>query len=121
EIERKSPRWALPGDTVISVSSEQGQGRLVNFSDHGLGMRFNRYLGKGVTLQLSLSPPNPEIAKRLRDEGLAALVCEVRWGRIDEGGEAILGLLILNLSDSQRERLVAFLREQIAGAQRPAA
>lgn len=113
-IDRMEQRFPVPDGVAFTVSSKYGAGSLVNFSHSGLGVRMDRYLGRGVTLSLMIDDGSGELSARLREMGLAPLVCEVRWGKPAGQGAEILGLLIKNLGEEQRRVLHEELRRSIA-------
>ncbi len=110
KVARKEMRWSLPHGFTVSVTGNQGTGSLSNFSESGLAVKFDRFLGVGVTMNLNLDIENGQLRDRLGQQGLLPLVCEVRWGRALGGGRYLLGLQIRNLSREQRELLLSELR-----------
>lgn len=110
KVARKELRWNLPHGFSVSVSGNQGSGQLANFSESGLAVKFDRFLGVGVTMNLNLDIESGQLKERLTQQGLLPLVCEVRWGRALGGGRYLLGLQIRNLSREQRELLLSELR-----------
>ncbi len=114
QIERKSERWDVPSTVTISVGGVVGKGSLTNYSLEGLGVQFDRYLGRGVTFPLLIEPDDAELSARLRDAGLQPLICEVRWGRPASPVGVLLGLRVKNLSEPQRLRLIQELRQLVS-------
>ncbi len=110
KVARKEMRWNLPHGYSVEVSGNQGSGFLHNFSESGLAVKFDRFLGVGVTMNLNVDVDNGQLRARLMQQGLLPLVCEVRWGRALGGGRYLLGLQIRNLTREQRELLLSELR-----------
>lgn len=109
-IERVEQRWPVRDPSKIQLSSDFGDGELVNFSHKGLSVKFGKLLAKGTSVNLSLDAASGILKGLLEKEGIRALHGEVRWG-YDDGSGFIHGVMVQNLTDSQSDRLVEYLCE----------
>src|SRR5690606_7079483 len=82
-IERIEQRWPVRDPSKIQLTSDFGQGELVNFSHKGLSVKFKQLLVKGTTVNLSLDAAGGILKSLLAKEGIRALHGEVRWGYDD--------------------------------------
>jgi class 3 adenylate cyclase len=109
-IRRKDFRWPVPQDVNISLESRYGRAILHDFSLSGISIVLPCYIGSGVGMDLVFNVPTQW---QRQDVGPnLVLHVEVRWGRAIADGY-LHGLLITNLSVTQRENLVAVLRDMI--------
>ena len=106
-VERKAVRTPVGNKKsgFVLVKTQDGQGKMLDFSKTGFGISFDQYLGCGVILDLRLDTEDNMLAKNLRDRGIFDIACEVKWGREIKKGEFMLGLKIRGLSEPQRLEL----------------
>lgn len=114
-IQRKETRFDVPPSRTVEVflNGDWARARLENFSESGLALRCERYLGRGVTLSVSLDDALG-LGDKLQRLGLAPLAGEVKWGRPLTEGHSLLGIQLTGLGARQREALVQTLREHFA-------
>jgi class 3 adenylate cyclase len=116
KIDRKETRWPVPPQITLLVGTPFGTGRLVNFSESGLALSLDHYMGRDVQISLTLDSPDGALRRRLTELGLLPLISEVRWGRPTEEGKYLTGVMVKNLSKTQREKLLDELRKSLAFA-----
>lgn len=119
KIDRVEMRWALPPGSVVTVSGNRGAGFLVNFSRSGLAVKFDKFLSRGVTLSLTIQIDDPKVRDDLHAQGLMPLGGEVQWARATGAGRYILGVVITSLSEEQKDKLLAVLRETLVDSKIP--
>jgi class 3 adenylate cyclase len=117
--ERMEERWLIPEGVVLRVETQYGPGELLNFSLNGLGLRLHEYLGRQLPLSISLGHEQPLLRTRLHRAGVEEVVGEVRWARPLERG-FVHGILIKNLSQGQRQELLARLLHWLRASEKQA-
>jgi class 3 adenylate cyclase len=106
-IERKDSRWPVPGHVDIFLESRFGRARINDFSISGLSILLPTYIGNGVGMDLVLLVP--EALQNQTMGSTLVMHVEVRWGRAVNLGY-LHGVMITNLSSTQKENLVEILR-----------
>jgi class 3 adenylate cyclase len=109
-IERKDQRWVVPTGQPWLVRSSLGEGRVINFSASGLCLQWNRYLGRGVTLDLAFGGA---LGEQLAAQGFSSILTEVRWGAHQPDGSALLGVATRSLTALQRKNVLTVLRHSL--------
>ena len=115
-IARKDSRWPVPGDIDIYLESRYGRARVNDFSLSGLSIMLPMYIGNGVGMDLVLMVP-----EYLQNQSIGSTLVihvEVRWGRAIALGY-LHGVMITNLSLSQKEDLVEIFRSMIRSKSTP--
>jgi class 3 adenylate cyclase len=110
KLERLEDRWPLVADRVQLVSPF-GPGRVVNVSRGGLAVELEVYLATGVELTVELP---------IAGDYFPTLLAEVRWSRPCPNGY-LHGLHVKNLTGTQRDQLLKFLREAARHGEQPVA
>lgn len=116
-VERVEIRRPVPESALISVSTDFGNGRLVNFSQKGLALSLPQLLAKGTRLNIILDTPGGALRTQLQKESLDVLHGEVRWG-YSEGDRFVHGIAIGNLTEPQGRALLQTLIEFVFAGQK---
>ncbi len=105
QAERKNTRteWLLTQDFEVTINGS-GKGKLVDFSDSGICVETAEYYGRKVQVTIELATNIQGLQNQLRENDLATLLAEVRWGA-PLTGKTKHGFRILNLSYEQRQKL----------------
>ncbi len=111
-IERNDVRNPVPYPGLIRVTTNYGDGEMINFSGDGFTIKLPEYYAKDVTISFRMDTEDGWLGERLETSGLATLVLEVRWAR-PHGDGFIHGCLIKNLNADQRKAAISHLREAI--------
>jgi class 3 adenylate cyclase len=114
--ERKDPRWPVPPGISVTVKGETFAGTLVNFSESGIAVILNEYLGSDVIITFSLDSDKSDLKGDLANLGLLLLTGEVRWAKAT-GDQYETGIAIKNLNEDQRRnfltKMLAHLGEEL--------
>lgn len=111
-VERSDNRLPVPYPGLIKVTTNYGDGEIINFSNDGFTVKLSEYYAKGVMMTLKLDSPDGSLADNLESWGLSSIIMEVRWAR-PAGDHFIHGCLVKNLSPEQRDELVCMIRDCI--------
>jgi class 3 adenylate cyclase len=111
--QRREMRWSVPPGLELRAMGDWGYGEVVNFSESGLLLRTDRYLGRQTDIAFYLDSADGELRLALFSLGLVPLICEVRWGRPGEGETFLLGVVIKNLGPELRKSLLTELRRHL--------
>ena len=107
---RESHRYQV-GLAVIELSGEYGPVKVLNFSDGGMCLRSDTFLGKGVLFDIILKPI---IGHDRFLQLIDPLKVEVMWGAPSERGGFDLGVIFLGINDAQKSRLLGALKRHLA-------
>lgn len=111
-VERSDNRLPVPYAGLIKVTTNYGDGEIINFSNDGFTVKLSEYYAKGVMMSLKLDSPDGSLGDNLEAAGLATIILEVRWAR-PAGDFYIHGCLVKNLSTEQRDEIVCMIRDCI--------
>ena len=114
-VERKDARFPVGVEMRLRVENEYGFGRVVDFSEYGLGVELNFYMGRGLISNLTLKSDDAELQKILSDSDIDVVSCECRWGRpTDREGVFLHGLKIRSFTPDQRSKFVKIVSDSLA-------
>lgn len=111
-IERGGDRIPVLYPDLIRVTTNFGDGEMINFSLDGFTIKLSEYYAKDVTINLKMDTVDGYLGDRLEALGLASLLLEVRWAR-PSGDGFIHGCLIKNLNREQRTSVIELLRDMV--------
>jgi class 3 adenylate cyclase len=111
-VERSDNRLPVPYGGLIKVTTNYGDGEIINFSNDGFTVKLSEYYAKGVMMTLKLDSPDGSLGDSLEAAGLASIILEVRWAR-PAGDFYVHGCLVKNLSTEQRDEIVCMIRDCI--------
>lgn len=106
---REDERWELPSDSPISLSTNVGVGKVLNYSRKGLSIWIEIDIMVGTLLQVKLNDSSGQLAQTLAKSGNEVLVTEVCWCLPYQGGWSY-GLKYKELGDTQLSNLLLALR-----------
>lgn len=112
-FERSETRTEIAKSKDIRLVGPNGAGRVLNFSHSGFGALFSPYLGRGVSIAMSVTSADGKLEKKLESLGLVPILCDVRWGKkVREG--YLIGFQIKNHTEQQNTRLVEELEKYLS-------
>ncbi len=106
---RKDARWPVVPRGVIRMESAIEAGLVVDFSRFGIAVEMDKYLAKGVQLDIRLTTTDGRLQQLFAREGMEVLVAEVRWGRKCRDGY-LHGLLLRNVAAEKGDTFVELMR-----------
>jgi class 3 adenylate cyclase len=104
QLQRLNERLIIRESDRITVTTNHGEARLLNFSGSGLSLELKSALSRGMPLTMRLESREPGLAAALKNEGIDELVGEVRWAYVSSAG-VVHGIMFTELS---REQMLAF-------------
>ncbi len=111
--ERSEVRMPVPYPGLIKITTNYGNGDIINFSNDGFTVKLSEYYAKGVMMTLKLDSQDGSLADNLEASGLSSIIMEVRWARPTGGDSFIHGCQVKNLSPEQRDQIVTMIRDCI--------
>ena len=111
EAAPRDERFMTNGTEMVFATSF-GKMALLNFSQNGCCLTAEVFLGKGVDIQLDLTPVVTDPGARM----LSPIYVQVLWGVPDKGGGFLLGTKIIGLSENNRLIVLNALKKRILRA-----
>ena len=109
DLKRHDQRWTLSDQSLLTVHTDAGQARLIDFSHSGFRLGLEELLTKDSTIAIDLCSFDDGLNKALIDGGLDKLTGEVRWSYNDQG-QFIHGIWLRYSKPEQGAQLVELLR-----------
>lgn len=109
---RNEDRWPVPPESQFTVHSPVGEGRIIDFSNRGIGINFNVFLSRAVRVKMCLDLASQVHNKKLVKYGIKDLLGEVRWS-IPTGEGFLHGIQLDFLNPKHGENLVRVLKEAV--------
>ena len=111
--ERSEIRMPVPYPGLIKITTNYGNGDIINFSNDGFTVKLSEYYATGVMMTLKLDSQDGSLADALESFGLSSIIMEVRWARPAGANSFIHGCQVKNLSPEQRDQIVTLIRDCI--------
>lgn len=103
-LQRAEERWPVRDDREVTLRSNFGEGRLIDFSLSGLAVELPSFLAKGLLITLTIAAQG--------DGTPTVVIGEVRWGRV-ANKRFLHGVRIKNLDAQQSELLFRHLQASV--------
>ncbi len=110
---RTDTRWMVPDETDLTLVTDFGTGRLVNFSYSGFQIEYREYIAKGAKINLSFESGDAHMREALAGMGLVPISVEVRWASAKENG-CVHGCVIRNLNETKQRYLFTTLKSALS-------
>lgn len=108
--ERVHERWPVKPGLFVRLNDNSSVGNLVNFSQPGVGIHFQKYIGKGAVISFTVYSEDGKFEEFLKENGFNNFVGVVRWSWPEDSGYRT-GIELQNLTPEMQSNLVNCFRK----------